>query len=87
VKPKKEEEQKCEEPQYSPYFKEFADYGKEYKGKQPIHKYTVEIHRAMYTEEVFDVYYRYELAIHKKERTPDNLNRFLCNNPLYDPEC
>lgn len=38
----------------------------------------------MFTEELFDVYKRYELAVHNKERTKANLTRFLCNSPLYD---
>ena len=33
-------------------------------------KYTIHIHRAMFTEELFEVYKRYELAVHKKERDP-----------------
>ena len=40
----------------------------------------------MYTDELFEVYLRYELAVHKKERVKANLTRFLCNSPLYDPE-
>lgn len=35
----------------------------------PKHKYTIHLHRAMFTEEIFEVYKRYELAVHKKERT------------------
>ena len=40
----------------------------------------------MYTDELFDVYVRYEKAIHDKERNKANLSRFLCNSPLYDSE-
>lgn len=52
----------------------------------PAHKYTIHLHRAMYTDELFDLYKRYELAVHKKERLKANLTRFLCNSPLYDSE-
>ena len=40
----------------------------------------------MFTEEFFEVYKRYEMAVHKKERTPAQVKRFLCNSPVYDPE-
>ena len=33
-------------------------------------KYTIQIHRAMFTDEFFALYKRYELAVHKKEREP-----------------
>jgi arginyl-tRNA--protein-N-Asp/Glu arginylyltransferase len=39
-------------------------------GPQKI-KYTIHIHRAMYTDEFFDLYKRYELAVHGKEREPN----------------
>jgi len=40
----------------------------------------------MYTEEFFEVYRAYEMAVHKKERTPSTVKTFLCNSPVYDPE-
>lgn len=40
----------------------------------------------MFNEELFEVYKRYEMAVHKKERQKANLTRFLCNSPLYDSE-
>jgi arginyl-tRNA--protein-N-Asp/Glu arginylyltransferase len=43
------------------------------KGYQPVHTYTIEIHRAMYTEELFNLYLRYEKATHDKVREPINL--------------
>ena len=48
-------------------------------------RYTLHLHRAMYTDEFFDLYKRYELAVHKKERDPGQVKRFLCNSPVYDP--
>ncbi len=40
----------------------------------------------MFTEELYELYKRYELHVHKKERLRANLKRFLCNSPLYDSE-
>eukprot|EP00347_Sterkiella_histriomuscorum_P021869 403332481 len=51
----------------------------------PVHNYTIEIKHALYTEEFFDLYFKYEKAIHKKDRDPDGLKRFLCNSPIYYP--
>lgn len=39
----------------------------------------------MYTQELEDVYKRYEKAVHKKDREADDLKRFFCSSPLYDP--
>ena len=38
----------------------------------------------MYTDEFFELYKRYEMHVHKKERDKSQLERFLCNSPLYD---
>jgi arginine-tRNA-protein transferase len=38
----------------------------------------------MFTEELYELYARYEKAVHKKDRERDNLKRFLCNSPVYD---
>jgi len=38
----------------------------------------------MFTEELYDLYKRYEIAVHKKDRERENLKRFLCNSPVYD---
>ena len=40
----------------------------------------------MYTDELYQVYVRYEKAVHGKDREADNLKRFLCNSPVYVPE-
>lgn len=39
----------------------------------------------MFTEELFEVYLKYEKAVHGKDREKPNLERFLCNSPLFDP--
>ncbi len=40
----------------------------------------------MFTEELYEVYHRYEKAVHGKDRERENLQRFLCNSPVYVPE-
>jgi hypothetical protein len=57
----------------------------EESGPQKI-LYTVSIHRSICTDEFFDLYKRYELAVHGKEREPKHVNTFLCNSPVFDPE-
>jgi arginyl-tRNA--protein-N-Asp/Glu arginylyltransferase len=44
------------------------------------HKYTVEITRAMFSEESYLVYEKYQNTIHKKDKdeTRDGYIRFLC---------
>jgi arginyl-tRNA--protein-N-Asp/Glu arginylyltransferase len=39
----------------------------------------------MFTEELYALYVRYEQFVHKKDRERDQLKRFLCNSPVYDP--
>lgn len=38
---------------------------------EPKHHYTIELHRAVFTEELFEVYQKYEKAVHKKDRDAD----------------
>jgi hypothetical protein len=40
----------------------------------------------MFTQEFYEVYKAYELKVHKKEREPCQVKRFLCNSPLFDPD-
>ena len=53
---------------------------------EPKHIYTIEFHKALYTEELFEMYTRYEKAVHKKDRDRDQLKRFVCSSPVYDPD-
>lgn len=53
--------------------------------RNPKHKYEITIHRALFTEELFELYNKYEIAVHKKERDRDQLKRFFCSSPVYDP--
>ena len=39
----------------------------------------------MFTDELFELYDKYERATHGKVREPEDLKRFLCNSPVYDP--
>jgi len=43
------------------------------------------ITRAVFSDEIFEVFKKYELAVHKKEREPDFFKRNYCNSPVYDP--
>lgn len=42
--------------------------------------------KAVYNEEIFRLYEKYEQAIHGRTRTRLNFESFYCNCPLYDPE-
>lgn len=72
TKPSSEEikEAELEQNDWRNYVVQFPDYqDKEQSSSQPPkHKYTIHLHRAMFTEELFEMYKRYELAVHKKER-------------------
>lgn len=40
----------------------------------------------MFTEEFFELYKKYEKAVHSKDRDKGSLENFLCNSPIYDPD-
>ena len=85
-KPKpKVEEQKCD-----PKFCKFKEYLEEHNPYVPVpepkHLYTIEMRQAVYSEEVFDLYRRYEKHVHKKDRKSDEMNGHLCSSPAYHPE-
>ena len=71
---------------YKHYVDQFEEYGDVNRDFVPVpqHKYTIHLHRAMFTEELYEVYKKYEKHVHKKDRPPEQLKRFLCNSPLYD---
>lgn len=51
------------------------------------HVYTVEIKRAMYTDEAYEVYSAYQRNVHKsKSESKTGFKRFLCQVPLFDPK-
>ena len=70
--------------------KSYKDYLIQYNPQpeveKPAHNYEIELHRAIFTEELYEMYVRYEKAVHGKDRERDNLQRFLCNSPVYVPE-
>ena len=73
IKHEDEEEKKSEavdDPNdYRNYLDQFADYQEKDKfADPPVHKYTISIHRAVFNEEFFEVYKKFELAVHKKEQ-------------------
>ena len=53
---------------------------------QPAHVYTLHLVRSVFNEEIFQLYQKYEIAIHNKNRTRSDFETFYCNSPLYDPE-
>jgi len=52
--------------------------------EQPKHVYTIEFRRALFSEELFELYERYEKAVHKKDRDRRQLRQFVCSSPVYD---
>ena len=53
---------------------------------QPKHEYTIELHRAVYSDDLFQVYKAYEQDVHGKERDEEFLKGHLCNSPMFDPQ-
>ena len=50
--------------------------------------YTIEITRAIFTKETFEVFMKYEEHVHKKpDKDKNGYERFLCQSPLVDPTC
>lgn len=49
------------------------------------HAYSISIHKAIFTEELLDVYIRWEKSAHGKDRDAETLKKFQCNSPIYDP--
>lgn len=76
------------DPNYYKHYVDQFDYGDNNKDRisVPKHKYTIHLHRAVFTDEFFELYKRYEKHVHKKDRDKAQLERFLCNSPLYDSE-
>lgn len=77
------------EPKYVK-FKEFFDEHIPFEPKSTngklAHHYTVELSRAIFDDECFEVWKRYEKSIHKKqEKKKHSYENFLCQSPLYDP--
>ena len=75
------------DPSFFDYEKYFKQSVSATKTKQPKHKYTVEITRAMYSDEAFKIYQAYQLSIHKDEKeSKSQYENFLCQVPLFDPK-
>lgn len=70
---------------FKSYFKEIVPFKME-KGETLAHKYTIEIKKAVFDDEVFQVFKKYEKHVHDKDdKSRDSYEGFLCQNPLYDP--
>jgi len=79
----KTEEIKSSPHQYAKYLHELIPN----PNPNPLHKYTIEIYPAIFTEESFEVYKAYEEHIHHKpNRTKGQYVGFLCDSPLFDPK-
>ena len=72
---------------YKHYIDQLYDYGDRHRQyvPEPKHKYTIHLHRAVFTEELYALYKRYEKHVHKWDATRRKLKWFLCNSPLFDP--
>lgn len=46
----------------------------------------MEFHRGVFTDELYDVYSKYEKAVHKKDHVPEDIKGHLCGSPAFDPE-
>ena len=56
-------------------------------GEKPKHTYTVQITRAVFSEESFEVFKKYQASIHDdKDKSKAGYERFLCQVPLFDPK-
>lgn len=69
---------------YSDFFNEFVPNNTEESKRK--HKYTVSLHRAIWTEENLEMFKRFEKARFNKDRTKSSYDGFLTNSPLYDPK-
>lgn len=52
---------------------------------KPAHKYTISLHRAVMTDELAEIYTKYEKAVHNKDRDRSFLEGHLVNSPMFDP--
>ncbi|KAH3757952.1 arginyl-tRNA--protein transferase 2 [Pelomyxa schiedti] len=48
----------------------------------PVHKFDFQLHPAHFTQEEFDLYRRYSIAVHKKDTNEKSYTEFLCDSPL-----
>ena len=66
-------------------FKEYLDEHIPYKAVQePKHVYTIELRNCVYSDEVFEVYKKYEKHVHKVDREVEIFKRTVCCSPVYD---
>jgi arginine-tRNA-protein transferase len=52
----------------------------------PAHKFTLDLDQDTFTQEKYNLYLRYQQAIHresKHENNPEQFKRFLCSSPLH----
>lgn len=68
---------------YTDFFSEFVPNTMEESKR--AHKYTVSIHRAIWYEENFEVFKKFDKIRFNKDRVKSDFEGFLTNSPLYDP--
>jgi hypothetical protein len=56
------------------------------RGLKPVHNYTLELHRAIFTEEFYGLLKKYEKIIHKNEENEADAMELFSNSPLIDDE-
>ncbi|TNV81128.1 hypothetical protein FGO68_gene1509 [Halteria grandinella] len=70
---------------FTHYVKSFIPFDS--KGKRPKHKYTIEMHRCKFTQELFELGVKYESSIHKRETVDESfIQSFYCDIPIYNPQ-
>lgn len=81
------EEVKCEA-KYTEFQQFLTDTHVPYEPvKNPKHLYQIELHRSVFTQEIFDLYERYEKSVHNQtENDAKAFKSFFCSSPLYDPD-
>ena len=53
-------------------------------GTAPAHLYTLHLVRSVFNEEIFQLYLKYEKAIHNKDRNRGDFEAFYSNSPIVD---
>lgn len=52
--------------------------------QKPAHSYTMHLVRAVYNEEIFQLYLKYEKVVHNRDRTVNDFQANYCNSVIYD---
>lgn len=66
--------------QFTQYFDEIVPYQ---PVAEPKHCYTIELHKTIFTQEVFDLFIKYEKHVHKADRDEALFRKYFCGAPTY----